>query len=344
MLIDTATMEVQSGRGGDGAVSFRREKYVPKGGPDGGDGGDGGSVYLVSDPGVETLLDFNSRHHWRAEHGQPGGGGQRHGPRGGDLEVSVPPGTVVRDNDTGRLVGDMDRPGRRLLAVAGGRGGLGNSHFKSSTNRTPRQATSGGASQTRRLSLELKLIADVGLIGLPNAGKSTLLRRLSRAKPRIADYPFSTLEAGLAVAELSTDRRLVLADVPGLIEGASEGHGLGTAFLRHVERTRLLVHLIEPLPADGSDPATNWETVNAELARHSLDLAEKPQMLALSKCDALETAEDVRAMQDLIAERIGQRPRALSAASGEGVADLLEAWWAALQRPEGEAEPGAVRV
>ena len=285
MLVDHAIIEIFAGRGGHGLVSFRREAYVPKGGPDGGDGGDGGSVYLEAGAGVDTLLDMAGRHHWRAGHGENGRSKSRFGARGDDLTIQVPPGTIVYDESTGSLVDDLDQLGKRVLVARGGRGGYGNEHFKSATNQTPRQATPGETGEQRTLRLELKLIADVGLVGLPNAGKSTLLTRVSRATPKVADYPFTTLEPQLGIAELSGYRRLVIADIPGLIEGASAGAGLGHTFLRHIERTRVLVHMLDSEPADGSDPVENFHTINLELAEHSQVLADKPMLIAVNKTD-----------------------------------------------------------
>ena len=273
MLVDRAIIHVRSGKGGDGHVGFRREKFIPKGGPDGGDGGDGGDVVLVATAGVDTLLDFAGRHHWRAADGGPGMTKQQHGSNGADLNVELPPGTLVYDEDAHELLGDLAEPGSRLVVAAGGKGGFGNEHFKSATNQAPRQFTPGGEAEERTLRLELKLVADVGLVGKPNAGKSTLLARISKARPKIADYPFTTLEPNLGIAELPNHRRLVFADIPGLIEGARHGVGLGIEFLRHIERTRVLVHLVEIDPADGSDPVANYRVVRDELAGYSNALA-----------------------------------------------------------------------
>lgn len=334
MLIDSATIEVRSGKGGDGCVSFRREKYVPKGGPDGGDGGRGGSVTLVASGEVETLLDFAGRHHWHAENGQPGGPKSRHGRDGADLEVPVPPGTLVYDAESGELLVDLDAPGRRHLAAEGGKGGLGNEHFKSPTHQVPREATPGGPAQQRQLRLELKLIADVGLIGKPNAGKSTLLAAVSRARPRIADYPFTTLEPQLGIAELPEHRRLVIADIPGLIERAHTGRGLGMRFLRHIERTRVLVHVLELEPVDGSDPVDNYHAVRRELAAYSATLAAKPELVALSKMDLLGGADDRAAAVSMLERALERRVLAFSGATQAGVPALLEACWnAASEQP-----------
>ncbi len=326
MIIDQAHIHVQSGKGGDGAVSFRREKYINRGGPDGGDGGNGGSVILIADPQVDTLLDFAGRHHWHAQDGQPGASKQCHGRNGADLEIHLPPGTLVYDDAGGELMVDMDEPGKRFTIAQGGRGGFGNEHFKSATHQVPREATPGEPSQAFDLRLELKLIADVGLIGKPNAGKSTLLSRISRATPKIADYPFTTLEPNLGIAELPGSRRMVFADVPGLIEGASDGAGLGMRFLRHVERTRVLVHLLEVQPLDGSDPVANYQAIRRELASYSPLLAEKHEIVALSKMDLLPAAEGAVIVQRVAAD-LGRPVMAVSAASGQKLNELLEACW-----------------
>ncbi len=333
MLIDRATIIVRSGKGGDGCVSFRREKFAPKGGPDGGDGGDGGSVVLVAWPGVDTLLDFAGRHHWFAPDGERGGGRQCHGLTREDLEVRLPSGTLVYDGQSNELLADLDVPGRRLVVARGGQGGFGNEHFKSPTNQTPRNSTPGEPGQELTLRLELKLIADVGLVGLPNAGKSTLLAAITRARPKIADYPFTTLEPHIGIVELpgggssGAPRRMVVADLPGLIEGAHQGQGLGTRFLRHVERTRLLVHLLDADPIDGSDPISNYRIIREELAGYSEALAEKPQIVAINKMDLLPNDDDRAAAVDLIEPAIEVEVFAISAATGIGVAKLLEACW-----------------
>ncbi|MAE60837.1 MAG: GTPase ObgE [Planctomycetaceae bacterium] len=326
MLIDHAIILVRGGNGGDGSVSFRREAYVPKGGPDGGDGGDGGSVILRAVPNVDTLLDLAGRHHWFAENGRPGWGSSRAGRAGEDLIVRVPPGTVVYDDTTGDLIGDLDAVDLELLAAPGGRGGLGNEHFKSSTHQAPRRATPGDPGIERRLRLELKLIADVGLVGLPNAGKSTLLSRISAARPKIADYPFTTLEPQLGIAALDVERRLVIADIPGLIEGAQYGAGLGHDFLRHIERTRIIVHLLDVEPPDKSDPADNYHTIRRELAGHSPELAAKPEIIALNKLDLLPQSDHATAIE-LIEEQLGQKVLPLSGATGINCDQLLDRAW-----------------
>lgn len=330
MLVDRATIFVRSGKGGDGVVSFRRVKYIPKGGPNGGDGGDGGDVYLTATAGVDTLLDLSGRHHWSAENGQPGTGKQCHGTNGKDLDMLVPPGTLVYDDETGELMADLDAPGKRMLVARGGRGGFGNEHFKSATNQTPRQCTLGEPAQQMTLRLELRLIADIGLIGLPNAGKSTLLSVVSRARPKIGDYPFTTVEPNLGIVELSGFRRMVVADIPGLIEGAHRGCGLGTQFLQHVERTRLLVHVLEIEPASGGDPLDNYRVVRDELAAYSPLLAQKPQIVALSKMDLLPDENDRRAAVELIEQGLGVPVLPISSVAGLGREALFEACWRAL--------------
>ena len=335
MLIDRARISVRSGKGGDGHVSFRREKFVPKGGPDGGDGGDGGSVVIVAREGVDTLWDLAGHHHWQANDGEPGGPKQCHGASRDDLEVPVPPGTLVYDAVTNELLDDLDGPGHRLVVARGGQGGFGNEHFKSATNQTPRRATPGRPAEQRTLRLELRLIADIGLIGMPNAGKSTLLRTLSSARPKVADYPFTTLHPFLGIAELSGPpgghvRRLVFADIPGLIEGASQGKGLGHDFLRHVDRTRLLVHLVELEPTDGSDPVENFKIICGELGQYSSSLAEKPHIVALSKMDLMMSDEDRETAADLFQQAIGRSVSTFSSVTGYGVRALLEKCWEAI--------------
>ncbi|MEN6480195.1 MAG: GTPase ObgE [Anaerolineales bacterium] len=322
MFFDQATITVRAGRGGDGAVSFRREKFVPLGGPDGGHGGDGGDVVLRVDPQLNTLVRFSRQRHFIAEDGGHGQGQRKHGASAPTLYVDVPAGTVVRDRDTGQVLGDLTTPGQTLLVAKGGRGGRGNEAFKSPTRQTPRFAEKGAPGQERVLSLELKLIADVGLLGKPNAGKSTLLASISAARPKIADYPFTTLEPNLGVVWLDT-HEFVVADIPGLIEGAADGAGLGHEFLRHVERTRLLVHLL-----DGSapDPLADYEAINAELARYSARLAAKPQLVVLNKIDLPEARARIAAVEAALAP---QPVYAISGATGENVQALL---WAIVQR------------
>jgi len=289
-FVDEATIRVEAGDGGNGCVSFRREKYIPKGGPDGGDGGDGGSVWLVGDSGLNTLVDFRHQRRHRAERGQNGMGRQMTGRKGQDLFIPVPVGTRVIDADTEELIGEVLEHGQRLLVAQGGRHGLGNIHFKSSTNRAPRQATPGTPGERRNLRLELIVLADVGLLGLPNAGKSSLIAAMSAARPRIADYPFTTLYPNLGVVGAGSDRSFVIADIPGVIQGAAEGAGLGIQFLKHLSRTRLLLHLVDIAPTDGADPAQQVREIEAELAKYSPELAARERWLVLSKCDLLDEA------------------------------------------------------
>ncbi|MEO1583383.1 MAG: GTPase ObgE [Planctomycetota bacterium] len=339
MFVDQADIEVFAGNGGDGRVSFYRAKFNPKGGPDGGDGGDGGSVIAQADTNLNTLYEFRGRHHWRADHGKPGDANSRHGASGGDLIVRMPAGTVIRDAETGDLLGDLG-PGDEAVVAIGGRGGLGNEHFKSSTNQAPRKATPGEPGQRRRLKLELRLIADVGLVGLPNAGKSTLLRSLTRADPKIADYPFTTLSPQLGICALDQSRRLVMADIPGLISGAADGHGLGHEFLRHIERTRVIVHLLDIAPADGSTPLENYTTIREELAAYSSTLAEKPEIIALSKADLLpgtDARDDaVRELRTTLQLGRNEDVLVISSAAGEGLSDLTETLWRLLEKKPGE--------
>ncbi|MCA9286129.1 MAG: GTPase ObgE [Phycisphaerales bacterium] len=330
MLVDHAVIFVRSGRGGDGSPSLRREKFVPKGGPDGGDGGDGGSVILEGDPHLDTLIGLAHLPHRRAEHGENGSGSRCYGRDGADCVVKVPLGTLVFDDESGELVADISRPGQRVVAAAGGRGGLGNLHFKSATHQTPREFTPGGAAVERTLRLELKLIADIGLVGKPNAGKSTLLRAISRATPKVADYPFTTLSPQVGVAELSDDRRLIVADIPGLIEGAAEGAGLGHDFLKHIERTRAIVHLLDIAPLDESDPVANYRAIRQELFEYSAELAEKPELIVLNKID-LVPAEDREKRVERLAGALGfpkgERPLVVSGGARENMPGLLEACW-----------------
>lgn len=332
MLIDRATIFVKSGKGGDGHVSFRREKYISKGGPDGGDGGDGGSVYLVAADDVDTLLDLSGRHHWNAKDGQDGGRKQCTGKRGADLIIKVPPGTLIYDALTDELIEDLNEIGQRLLVAKGGEGGFGNEHFKTAIKQTPRESTPGEKAEERTLRLELKLIADIGLLGKPNAGKSTLISRVSKATPKIADYPFTTLEPNLGIAELPGYRRMVIADIPGLIEGAHEGQGLGMQFLRHVERTRVLVHLIEIEPLDETDPVENYRAIRRELSLYSDELANKPEVIVVSKMDLLASDEDRETAAKLIEEELGIRPLQISSVTGTGMTEVLEACWQLLDK------------
>jgi GTP-binding protein len=333
MFVDEAEITVKAGDGGRGCVSFRREKYIPKGGPDGGDGGRGGDVVFVSDPNVNTLFDFQGKHHWTAPSGEPGRGKQQYGLAGEDLIVRVPPGTLVFDKATGDLVVDMG-PGMRHVIAKGGRGGVGNEHFKTSFNQAPKHAEPGEPGEKRQLRLELKLIADVGIVGMPNAGKSTLLSVVSDARPKIADYPFTTLIPQLGIAALDDTRRLVFADIPGLIEGAAGGAGLGHEFLRHVERTRLLVHVLDIQPPDGSTPADNYRTIRDELETYSSVLAEKPELIVLNKADVLDDAAATKAVKSFRSTlKLGRSDTvlAISAATRAGTRELLESVWKRLK-------------
>ena len=325
MLIDLARITCRSGKGGAGCVSFRREKYVPKGGPDGGDGGRGGDVWLEADPHVRTLLDCRERPQYHAGHGGAGQGSQKTGADGDDLVVRVRAGTVVKAAETGEPLADLVHAGDRFRVVKGGRGGRGNARFATATHQAPRRADPGEAGEELTIELELKLIADVGLVGLPNAGKSTLLSRITRARPKIADYPFTTLEPNLGIAALDVDRTFVVADLPGLIEGASDGKGLGLQFLRHVERTQVLVFLVD---ATSDDPAGTFALLEHEIARYSPALAEKPRRVVLSKADLLPPEARTDA-----AERLGlPGAHVISAHSGFGLRELLEDLWSAIPK------------
>jgi GTP-binding protein len=333
MFVDRVTIEIQAGNGGDGCVSFRREKYVPRGGPDGGDGGGGGSVILIAADGVDSLSALAQRRHWKAESGGRGEGSNRHGRNGNDLVIQIPPGTSVRDPQRDFEIKDLATPGDQVCAARGGKGGKGNTRFKSATNRVPREHEPGGEGESRTIELELKLIADVGLVGKPNAGKSTLLSRVSRARPRIADYPFTTTTPNLGIVQVNQDRSLVMADIPGLIEGAHSGAGLGHEFLRHIERTRVLVHLVEPMPIDGSDPAENYRAIHAELAQYRVDLTDRPEIVVVSKSE-LPGSEEFR--QELAAE-LDREVLLISSVTGAGLNQLLHRVSDELERVKQEA-------
>jgi GTP-binding protein len=321
MFVDRVQIEVAAGNGGRGCKSFRREKYIPLGGPDGGNGGDGGSVIMRAQAGVDSLAALAHRRQWRAAPGESGGPANCHGRMAADLVLLVPPGTVVIDEGTGLVLKDLAAAGESIVAAKGGAGGWGNLHFKSSTNRAPRETTPGEKGEVRHLLLELKVIADVGLVGKPNAGKSTLLSRLSRARPEIADYAFTTKTPMLGIVAVSRDRSFVLADLPGLIEGAHVGVGLGHEFLRHVERAGILVHVVEPAPVDGSDPLANYRAIRDELVRYDAALGDRPEIVVVSKSE-LPGAEDVR--QELAAA-IGRDVIGVSAVTGQGLDRLLAA-------------------
>lgn len=303
-FVDEAEIRAEAGDGGNGVVGFRREKYIPKGGPDGGDGGDGGSVYLEADENLNTLIDYQFERFHRAERGQNGQGSNCTGKKGADLTLKVPVGTRATDKDTGEVLGDLTKHGQRMKVAQGGYHGLGNARFKSSTNRAPRQKTNGTPGEIRNLKLELMLLADVGLLGLPNAGKSTFIRSVSAAKPKVADYPFTTIVPNLGVVRLDAQASFVIADIPGLIEGASDGAGLGIQFLKHLERCRILLHLIDVMPVDGSDPVENALTIINELETYSPKLAAKPRWLVFNKIDLL-LEEEANDLCDQIAEQMG---------------------------------------
>jgi GTPase len=323
MFIDRAVLYVKAGDGGNGIVSFRREKFIPKGGPNGGDGGQGGDVILVADEGLSTLLDFQHRRHFRAQRGGHGEGSNRTGRRGGSLVVPVPVGTVVRDRATKELLGDLVHHGQRLVVARAGRGGRGNARFATATRRVPRQAEPGGAGEERTIELELRLIADVGLVGFPNAGKSTLLRAVSAARPKVADYPFTTTEPYLGLVAVPDGRSFVLADIPGLIEGASQGAGLGHTFLRHISRTTVLIHLVD-LAAEDRDPVADFHTVNDELGRYDPVLMERPMLVALTKIDAAASRAHAGDVRRTI-EALGYTVFVISAMTGEGVDAVMTA-------------------
>jgi len=323
-FVDEATIQVHAGKGGNGCVSFRREKYIEFGGPDGGDGGDGGSVWLVGDGNLNTLADFRFTRRYRAENGEPGRGRNQTGKSGADLFVKVPLGTTVHDVDTGELIGDVVEEGQRLLVAKGGTHGVGNTRFKSSTNRTPRQSTPGTPGESRELRLELKVLADVGLLGLPNAGKSTFIRAVSAARPKVADYPFTTLHPNLGVVSVESHRSFVVADIPGIIKGAAEGAGLGIRFLKHIARTRLLLHLVDAAPLDESaDPVEDVRTIERELEHFDPKLLGYERWLVLNKIDLLPEAERA-ARCDEIVRRLGWQGPVfrISAIRKEGTREL----------------------
>jgi GTP-binding protein len=346
-FVDEARIEVIAGDGGKGAVAFRREKYIPKGGPSGGDGGRGGSVWAVADLNVNTLIDYRYARLHRARNGEGGQGSDRYGRGAEDVVLRVPVGTQVFDEDTGGLLFDLTRHGERVLLARGGEGGLGNLHFKSSTNRAPRQSTPGTPGEHRRLRLELKVLADVGLLGMPNAGKSTFISRVSNARPKVADYPFTTLHPNLGVVRVADEKSFVVADVPGLIEGAAEGAGLGHQFLRHLQRTRLLLHLVDLSPFDDArDPVAEARAIVKELRKYDAALYEKPRWLVLNKLDTLEGAPGERGTPR--AKAVSEFRRRLrwhgptfeiSGLTGEGCEALCREIWAHLERHREPAPP-----
>lgn len=320
MFVDRVEIEVTAGKGGDGCSSFRREKFVPRGGPDGGDGGHGGSVIIEARDGVNSLNDYAGRKFWKAPKGIHGMGSKMTGRAGEDMYLLVPPGTAIMDAEHGFVIKDLVEPGDTVVVARGGKGGKGNTAFKSATNQAPRERTLGEEGERRMLLLELKSIADVGLIGKPNAGKSTLLSRLSRARPEIANYPFTTKHPNLGQVQVGRDRSFVLADIPGLIEGASEGVGLGHEFLRHVERAGILVHLVEPMPSDETDPIENYHSIRSELEQYAKEMKDRPEIVAVTKCELPPAAE----VQQRLAESLDQRVHLISAVTGSGLKDLLD--------------------
>jgi GTP-binding protein len=339
-FIDEARIHVKAGNGGNGCIAFRREAHVPRGGPSGGDGGGGGSVVLVADDQLTTLLDYKYRRHYKAPRGEDGRNKDQYGKGGEDLILRVPVGTVVHDDDNGERLADLDQPGARLVAAKGGTGGQGNIHFTTPWNRAPRRATEGTEGEERVLRLELKLLADVGLLGFPNVGKSTFIARVSRARPKIADYPFTTLVPNLGVISLGDERTMVIADIPGLVEGAAEGAGLGHRFLRHVERTRVLLHILDASPLAGPDrePSADFDVLNRELERYAPELTERPQVVALNKLDITEVRERFEELRVSFSKR-GIRLFGFSAATGEGVREVLEELWCISRDARGATEP-----
>ena len=348
-LVDEAEITVAAGNGGNGCIAFRREKFIPLGGPNGGDGGDGGDVWLQADENLNTLVDFRHETRFKAQRGENGMGRQMYGKAGEDTVITVPVGTVVHNVDTDEVIGDLTAHGQRLLVAKGGQGGLGNMHFKSSVNRSPRKATPGGEGETRALRLELKLLADVGLLGFPNAGKSTFIRAVSAATPKVADYPFTTLYPNLGVVSVEPGRSFVIADIPGLIEGAADGAGLGSLFLRHVQRTRLLLHLVDIAPMDyeGSavSPAEQVRAIEHELRKYDPDMLEKPRWLVLNKADLMFEDEAREAAEKIVAELGWTAPWHLVSALGrEGTWPIMLAAQAFFDRLREEAlEAAAAR-
>ncbi len=329
MFVDQAEIRVRGGNGGSGCVAFNRERFRPKGGPSGGNGGRGGNVYVVATEGVDTLLDFAGKHHWYAENGRPGEGAQCAGHNGADVLIELPPGTLIYDRDTGVLLKDLTKIGERVCIASGGGGGRGNKSFATPTHQTPIENEPGEPGEERALRLELKLIADIGLVGLPNAGKSTLLSAVSKATPKIAPYPFTTLAPQLGIAELSGFRRLVLADIPGLIEGAHEGQGLGDEFLKHIERTRVIVHMVDVMPFDGAPPAIEaYRTIRSELTKFSSTLADKRELIVANKVDLDPGGEALSEFR----EQLGREVIPISAATRAGLAELAERMWSLVER------------
>lgn len=322
-FIDEALIDIKAGGGGRGCVSFRREKYIPRGGPDGGNGGKGGDVYITAAAGLSSLLDFKYKKHYVAERGEHGQGSNCTGRDGQDIIIKVPVGTVIKDAETGEVIEDMVVDGQSIIIAKGGRGGKGNAHFTTSTHQAPKFAQPGEAGEERQLKLELKLLADVGIIGFPNAGKSTLISHISAAKPKIADYPFTTLQPHLGVVKFGEYQNFVVADIPGLIEGAHRGRGLGIKFLKHIERTSMFIHLIDISPQTGRDPKKDFEIINKELKAWDPDMAKKPQVVALNKTDITEAREGLNGLLEFFKTK-GLTAFAVSAATGEGLDRLIK--------------------
>jgi GTP-binding protein len=340
VFVDQAIIKVRAGAGGNGSVSFRREMFEAKGGPNGGNGGDGGNVVIVAEPGMSTLYDFRDQKLWAAQNGEPGGRKQCTGANGEDLIIRLPPGTLIYNAETGDLIHDL-KQGDSIVIAKGGRGGWGNEHFKTSTYQTPKHADDGAPGEELRLRLELKLIAEVGIAGLPNAGKSTLLAGLTAATPKIANYPFTTLSPQLGVAPLDSGRRIIFADIPGLIEGAAQGAGLGHDFLRHIERTRVIVHLLDIAPLDESSPVANYRLIREELHQYSAALADKPELVVLNKADLLSPAEAQDRLKQVSRELDllpGRDVMLISAAARDGLKPLLERLWALLHPSDFKVE------
>ena len=331
MFVDRVTIELIAGKGGDGCLSFRREKYVPRGGPDGGDGGNGGSIIIQAEAGVDSLTALSHRKFWKADRGHHGSGQNRRGKDGNDVTVKVPPGTIIIDAEHDFVIKDLVEDGDSFVAAQGGKGGKGNARFKSSVNQVPREWTPGAEGEARKFKLELKVIADVGLVGKPNAGKSTLLSRVTKATPQIADYPFTTKFPNLGRVVLDWERTFIMADIPGLIEGASEGVGLGHEFLRHIERAGILVHLVEPQPMDGTDPLENYHAITDELVQYNEQLGQRPQLVAVTKAE-LPDAEQVR---DQLAAATNSDVFLISSVTGQGLNELSNAIFQALQQASG---------
>lgn len=338
-FIDEARITVEAGNGGSGCLSFRREKFVPRGGPDGGDGGDGGQIYLVADPDLNTLIDFRYQRYYKAPNGQSGQGSNCTGKGGDDLRIQVPIGTIVYDAETHERLGDLNTPGQELLVAKGGFHGLGNARYKSSVNRAPRQTSPGSEGERRDLRLELRVLADVGLLGLPNAGKSTFIRSVSDARPKVADYPFTTLHPNLGVVQVARYQSFVIADIPGLIEGASEGAGLGLRFLKHLSRTGVLLHIVDIAPIDGHDPVIDIEMILKELEKYDTELLDKPRWLVFNKIDALLPEEAEEMIQHVLKKMDWKEPYfCISAISGEGTKELIQALWKYLDKDKEQDE------